>query len=62
MSFDLNIGNYTIKELSDMFDLPPDYENDMVDMKESKLKDSITNDRSITNDVQAKTLYFINQA
>jgi len=62
MSFDLNIGNYTIKELSDMFDLPPDYDNDMVDAKESKLKDSITNDRSITNDVQTKTLYFINQA
>jgi len=62
MSFDLNIGNYTIKELSDMFDLPPDYDNDMVDAKETKLKDSITNDRSITNDVQTKTLYFINQA
>lgn len=62
MSFDLNIDNYTIKELSDMFDLPPNYDNDMVDTKESKLKDSITNDRSITNDVQAKTLYFINQA
>jgi hypothetical protein len=62
MSFDLNIGNYTIKELSDMFDLPPNYDNDMIDVKESKLKDSIANDRSITNEVQAKTLYFINQA
>jgi len=62
MSFDLNIDNYTIKELSDMFDLPPDYDKDMVDMRESKLKDSITNDQSITNEVQAKTLYFINQA
>ena len=62
MSFDLNIGNYTVKELSDMFDLPPNYDKDMVDMKETKLKDSITNDRSITNEVQAKTLYFINLA
>ena len=62
MSFDLNIDNYTIKELSDMFDLPPNYDKDMVDMRESKLKDSITSDQSITNEVQAKTLYFINQA
>jgi len=62
MNFDLKIDNYTIKELADMFELPPNYDNDMVDMKEMKLKDSITNDRSITNEVQAKTLYFINQA
>ena len=62
MSFDLNIDNYTIKELSDMFDLPTNYDKDMVDMRESKLKDSITSDQSITNEVQAKTLYFINQA
>jgi hypothetical protein len=62
MSFDLNIGNYTIQELADMFDLPSNYDKDMIDVKESKLKDSITNDRTISNDVQAKTLYFINQA
>lgn len=62
MSFDLNIGNYTIQELADMFELPSNYDKDMIDVKESKLKDSITNDRTIPSDVQAKTLYFINQA
>ena len=62
MSFDLNIGNYTIQELADMFELPSNYDKDMIDVKESKLKDSITTDRTIPNDVQAKTLYFINQA
>ncbi len=62
MSFDLNIGNYTIQELADMFELMPNYDKDMVDMKESKLKESIANDRTISSDVQAKTLYFINQA
>ena len=62
MSFDLNIGNYTIQELADMFELTPNYDKDMIDLKESKLKDSITNDRTIPSDVQAKTLYFINQA
>lgn len=62
MSFDLNIGNYTIQELADMFELTPNYDKDMIDLKESKLKDSIANDRTIPSDVQAKTLYFINQA
>jgi hypothetical protein len=62
MSFDLNIGNYTIQELADMFELPSNYDKDMIDVKESKLKDSIANDRTIPSDVQAKTLYFINQA
>jgi hypothetical protein len=58
----LNIGNYTIQELADMFELPSNYDKDMIDVKESKLKDSIANDRTIPSDVQAKTLYFINQA
>ena len=62
MSFDLNIGNYTIQELADMFELPSNYDKDIIDVKESKLKDSIANDRTIPSDVQAKTLYFINQA
>ena len=62
MSFDLNIGNYTIQELADMFELPSNYDKDMIDVKESKLKDSIANDRTIPSEVQAKTLYFINQA
>jgi hypothetical protein len=62
MSFDLNIGNYTIQELADMFELPSNYDKDTIDVKESKLKDSIANDRTIPSDVQAKTLYFINQA
>ena len=62
MSFDLNIGNYTIQELADMFELPSNYDKDIIDVKESKLKDSIANDRTIPGDVQAKTLYFINQA
>ena len=62
MSFDLNIGNYTIQELADMFDLPSNYDREMVDVKESKMKDSIANDRTISSDVRAKTLNFINQA
>ena len=45
-----------------MFDLPSNYDKVMVDVKESKFRDSITNDRTISSDVQTKTLYFINQA
>ena len=62
MSFDLNITNYTIQELADMFDLPANYDKGIIDIKESKLKDSINNNREITSEVRTKTLIFIGQA
>ena len=45
-----------------MFDLPAKYDIGMIDVKETKLKDSIASDRTISGEVQAKTLRFINQA
>ena len=33
MSFDLNIDNYTKKELVEMFDLPSNYDRNTLEMK-----------------------------
>ena len=36
MNFDLNIGNYSIEELTDMFDLPTNFDKNMVEIKETQ--------------------------
>jgi len=62
MSFDLNIANYTRDELIEMFELPSDYDINILDMKESKLKDNIIKNIDIANETKIKTLKFIVQA
>jgi len=62
MSFDLNIDNYTKKELVEMFDLPSNYDRNTLEMKESKLRESIVNNREINKDTQSKTIQFLVKA
>ena len=62
MSFDLNIDNYTKKELVEMFDLPSNYDRNTLEMKESKLRESIVNNKEINKDTQAKTIQFLVKA
>ena len=62
MNFDLNINNYKKNELKEMFDLPPNYDEKIVDIKESKLKESILKNKEIKDDVRLKTIYFLTEA
>ena len=62
MNFDLNINNYKKNELTEMFDLPPNYGRDLVDIKETKLRESILNNKEIKDDVRMKTIYFLTEA
>lgn len=62
MNFDLNIENYTRDELIEMFDLPSNFDRNIIDIKESKLKDSIINNREINKETQVKTLNFLVKA
>jgi len=62
MNFDLNINNYKKNELKEMFDLPPNYDQRIVDIKETKLKESILNNKEINDDVRNKTIYFLTEA
>ena len=61
VNFDLVVSNYTDKELEDLFELPENYDESIIEMKESKLRTNIISDKSIDNNVKSKTLKFIGQ-
>ena len=62
MNFDLNIDNYTRDELLEIFGLPKNFNNNMIDITETRLKDSIINNKEINKETQIKTLNFIIKA
>jgi hypothetical protein len=60
-NFDLNIQNYTTKELEDLFDLPTNYDDSIIEMQETKLRQNIFSDKSIISSIKTNTLSFITQ-
>jgi hypothetical protein len=62
MNFDLNIENYTRDELIQMFELPLNFDKNIIDIKEAKLRDNIINNKEIDKDTQLKTINFIVKA
>ena len=62
MNFDLNIANYKPNELIEMFELPPNYDQNILTINETKLKDSIINNKEINNATKTKTINFIVEA
>lgn len=57
--FDLNISNYTKSELEQLFELPSNYDESVVEMQETKLRQNIMNDKNIVSAVKNQTLNFI---
>ena len=62
MNFDLNIDNYNRDELIEMFELPSNFDRNIVEIKEARLKDSIINNKEINKETQVKTLNFLIKA
>ena len=62
MNFDLNIENYTRGELIEMFELPSNFDRNIVEIKESKLRDTIVNNSQITKDTKVQTINFLTKA
>lgn len=62
MNFDLNVDNYTKDELIEMFELPHNFDKNIFDIKETKLKESILNNKEINKETQVKTLNFLIKA
>ncbi len=62
MNFDLNIENYTRDELIQMFELPKNFDRNIVDIKELKLREGIINNNEINKDTRVKTLNFLLKA
>lgn len=62
MNFDLNIDNYSRDELIEMFELPPNFDRNIVAIKELKLRDTIINNKEISKETQTETINFIIKA
>jgi hypothetical protein len=58
-NFDLNIGNYSKSELEEILELPMNYDESVIQMKETKLRQNIISDLSIPSSIKTKTLNFI---
>jgi hypothetical protein len=58
-NFDLNIGNYSKTELEEILELPTNYDETVIQMKEAKLRQNIMSDLSIPSTIKTKTLGFI---
>ena len=59
--FDLNISNYTKPELEQLFELPSNYDESVVEMQETKLRQNIMNDKNIVPSIKTQTLNFISE-
>ena len=60
-NFDLNINNYTKKELEDIFELPLNYDESIVEMQETKLRQNIIGDKDVLSMTKTNTLHFLSQ-
>ena len=62
MSFDLNIQNYKLNELEEIFDLPQNYDQAIIELRELKLRENICSDSSVNDNMRNETLEFLKQA
>jgi hypothetical protein len=62
MSFDLNINNYSKDELIKMFNLPDNFDKNILDINELKLRDSIIKNTEINKETKSQTLNFLIKA
>lgn len=61
-NFDLNIKNYKREELKNMFDLPDNYDAQMIDTMEARFKNGILTNKKVSDETKAKTLFFLSEA
>ncbi len=59
--FDLNINNYTIKELEDIFELPLNYDETTVEKQETKLRQNILGDKGVIPSTKTTTIQFLSK-
>jgi hypothetical protein len=62
MNFDLNIENYTKGELIEMFELPSNFDRNVIEIQEAKLRDKIVNNSQINKDTKIQTINFLTKA
>jgi hypothetical protein len=60
-NFNLNINDYTIIELEELFELPPNHDEAIIEIKETKLRQRINSDKNLISSTKKKTLDFIDK-
>lgn len=60
-NFDLNIQNYSKGELEELLELPVNYDDNIIEIKTTKLIQNINTDPSVSVKVKNDTLFFINE-
>lgn len=61
-SFDLKVQNYSVRELEEILELPPNYDASIVELKETKLRQNIMADASIDMATKMKMTQFLTDA
>mgnify|MGYP003384315322 CR=1 FL=1 len=59
MSFNLNIAKYNLDELKSIFELPNIYDLNMLNNKETMLKQNISNNKTLSVELKTNTIDFI---
>jgi hypothetical protein len=59
MNFDLNINNYSYRELLDLFDLSPQFDTFSFEKKDHQLRENILNNPAINPQVKKQTIDFL---
>ena len=62
MNFDLNIKNYNVAELKEMFNLPSGYDISTLNFNDSKMRDNVSLNKVINDSLRKKTLDFLTLA
>jgi len=62
MNFDLNIQNYKLDELREIFDLPSNYNSSLIELQDSRLREIVLKNMEINNDLKMKTISFLSKA
>ena len=60
LNFDIN--NYTINDLKDIFELPSYYDSNIIEIKETKLREKLLGNPKLTPKLKQDTIQFINAA
>ena len=59
MNFDLNIKNYKMEELEEMFNLPKGYDTSTLNFNDSKIRENVSLNQTISDGLRKKTLDFL---
>lgn len=62
MNFDLNLSNYKKPELEEIFDLPANYNETILQKKADALREKIENDKRTDQNIRKRTIEFLMQA